>query len=201
MTDAYLQHSALSHLHLKVNQQQAVNGLIQIHERGFFGQFCLRGNCKDKTFVSALKKTLKIDLPTTPNTSNGNPTTTHILWVGPDEWLIICKPELATALYAKLDKALTGITSSLVDVSDSRVIIEVSGTHARNVLMKGTPLDLHPSVFIPGCCSGTVLEQAHVTIHQTAQLKNGTSRYDIYAHRSFADYLWRWLEDAAAEFI
>ncbi|NIO38860.1 MAG: hypothetical protein GTO41_00860, partial [Burkholderiales bacterium] len=24
--------------------------------------------------------------------------------------------------------------------------------------------------------------------------------YDIYVHRSFADYLWRWLEDAAQEY-
>jgi len=201
MTDAYLQQSALSHLHLKVNQEQAANAHIHIRDRGFFGQFCLRGNCTDIKFLTALKKTLKIDLPINANTSAGNPSATHILWIGPDEWLIMCKPEMASNLYAKLDKALTGIPSALIDVSDSRVIIEVSGTHARQVLMKGTPLDLHPSVFMPGQCAGTILEQAHVTIHQTAQLKGGTSRYDIFVHRSFADYLWRWLEDAAAEYV
>jgi sarcosine oxidase subunit gamma len=27
-----------------------------------------------------------------------------------------------------------------------------------------------------------------------------TPAYDLYVHRSFADYLWRWLEDAAKEY-
>ena len=38
--------------------------------------------------------------------------------------------------------------------------------------------------------------RCHVLLHQT----DDAPAYDLYVQRSFARYLWSWLEDAAAEF-
>ena len=53
-----------------------------------------------------------------------------------------------------------------------------------------------PRQFRPGRCAQTGLARAGVLIHQTG----AEPAYDIYVDRSFAEYLWTWLEDAAAEF-
>ena len=197
MTDSYLQQSPLAHLHLQARPEPDHKACVRITELPFHQQYCLRGDTRDKAFGDAVKKILKLDLPVIPNTVSGKPSGTHILWLGPDEWLINSGNKY---IFEKCAKALKGQHSALVDVSDSRTILELSGTKATEVLMKGTPLDVDPAVFGPGQCAGTVLEQAHVTIHHCSYLKNKSSRYHIYVHRSFADYLWRWLEDAMAEY-
>ena len=52
----------------------------------------------------------------------------------------------------------------------------------------------------------TLLAKAGVIIHQTSPISpDGTPAYEtpvyeIYVHRSFADYAWRWLEDAGLEY-
>jgi sarcosine oxidase subunit gamma len=84
----------------------------------------------------------------------------------------------------------------VVDVSDSRAVITLSGPRALDVLAKGCPLDLHPRVFSPGRCAQSLLAKAHVLLHRV----DDAPTFEIYVHRSFADYLWTWLEDAAAEY-
>ena len=39
--------------------------------------------------------------------------------------------------------------------------------------------------------------RCHVLLHQT----DDAPAYDLYVQRSFARYLWSWLEDAATEFV
>ena len=62
--------------------------------------------------------------------------------------------------------------------------------------MKGTSLDLHPGVFGPGRCAQSSIARCHMLLHQTGD----APAYEIYVHRSFSDYLWRWLQDAAREY-
>lgn len=124
------------------------------------------------------------------------------LWLGPDEWLVTTSgTEDAggtgdAGLLARLDGALTGHRASVVDVSDGRTVIVLRGARARDVLAKGCSLDLHPRQFRPGRCAQTLLARAGVLIHQT----DPDPVYDIHVDRSYAQYLWTWFEDAAAEF-
>ena len=74
-------------------------------------------------------------------------------------------------------------------------VIRLAGAHARDTLAKGCPVDMHPRVFGPGQCAQTILARADMTIHQTAD-----DTYDIIVRRSFAEYVWTWLEDAAREY-
>ena len=61
---------------------------------------------------------------------------------------------------------------------------------------KGCPLDLHPDVFRPGDCARTRLAKANVLLHAL----DDAPTFHFTATRSFAEYLWRWLDDAGQEF-
>ena len=84
---------------------------------------------------------------------------------------------------------------TLTDVSDAYAIVRLAGPAARDVLAKGCSLDIHDSVFPPGKVARSLLAQAEAILHRTA-----AETFDIYVPRSYADYLWRWLEDAGREY-
>jgi sarcosine oxidase subunit gamma len=80
-------------------------------------------------------------------------------------------------------------------LSSSRTRISIEGRAAREVLLKGIPIDLHPSVFAPGKFAMTGLHHTPVLLHCVAE-----NRLELYAMRTFALDIWEWLEDAALEF-
>ena len=116
------------------------------------------------------------------------------LWLGPDEWLIT-GPTDSVALTAKLQRAFRGKFVTATDLSHAMAVIRLAGPNAGDVLSKGCGLDLHPRVFKPGNVAGTLLARADVVLHQVE-----ASAYHLYIRRSYADYLWRWLEDAGREY-
>ncbi len=116
------------------------------------------------------------------------------LWLGPDEWLIT-GPADSVALTAKLQRAFRGKFVTVTDLSHAMAVIRLAGPNAGDVLSKGCGLDLHPRVFKPGNVAGTLLAHAHVFLHQVDE-----SAYHLYVRRSYADYLWRWLDDAGREY-
>ena len=116
------------------------------------------------------------------------------LCLGPDEWLLTGDAD-APALAAALQHAARTMFASATDVSDAWCVIRLAGPNARDVLAKGCGLDLHPRAFQPGDATRTLLAQATVVLYQTAD-----DTYEIFVRRSYADYLWQWLEDAGREF-
>jgi methylglutamate dehydrogenase subunit D len=80
-------------------------------------------------------------------------------------------------------------------LSNSRTRISVEGRAARQVLLKGIPIDLHESSFAPGRFAMTGLHHTPVLLHCISP-----ARFEIYAMRTFALSIWEWLEDAALEF-
>lgn len=116
-----------------------------------------------------------------------------VLWMGPDRWWFIDTGALPQD--AEIHRALDAFTAAVVEIGDSLAVISLSGPHARDVLAKGCTLDLHPRAFRGGQIAQTLLAKAQITLNQTAD-----SEYEIYVRRSFAEYLWTWLEDAALEY-
>jgi sarcosine oxidase subunit gamma len=102
-------------------------------------------------------------------------------------------------LQSALRDALAEVHSAVTEVSDAHVALRVAGPSARDVLAKGTPLDLHPRAFPPGSCARSLLAKASVAIHLVDNDRDRGPVFDIYAARSFAHYLWMWLEDAGRE--
>lgn len=159
------------------------------------GQIALRGAPSDPRFLRAAGAVLGVVLPLGANTVQSASDTT-VLWLGPDEWLILTAPGAETSVIAKLTTALAELHASVVDVTGNRVVLRLSGPDARTVLMKGCPLDLHPRVFKPGQCAQTLLARSGVILRQV----DDAPTYDILPRRSFRAYTIAWLTDAMVEF-
>jgi heterotetrameric sarcosine oxidase gamma subunit len=114
---------------------------------------------------------------------------------GPGQWLAVSERLPNGDLAADLARRLSGL-ASVSDQSDGRAILRISGPRARDVLAKGLPIDLHPSVFTPGSAATGVISLMGVTVWQV----DDAPTYDIAVFRSLAGNFWKWLTDSAAEF-
>ena len=205
MDRQFLRHSALAAKGLD-GRRVAGRGdaAIAMDELAFPAIVNLRGKPNDKGFMDAAKKNLGVALPTTPNrVAEGKGVS--ILWMSPEEWWVIARNgddiERERKLAEKLRKALGGQHFAVTEVGESRTVIRVSGPKARDLLAKGCPLDLHESVFGgPGSCAQTMLAKSLVVLNLIDEDENDGPAFEIYVLRSFADYLWSWLEDGAGEF-
>ena len=165
---------------------------LEIAEAGPRGQLVLRGDAADAAFADAVRATVGVAPPVEPNTV-GAGDDARILWLGPDEWLAVFPAGREDALQAALAEALEGVHALVSDVSHSRGVISLAGAGALDVLAAGCSLDLHPSVFGPGRCAQSTLARCHVLIEQ----RDAAPTFDLYVHRSFMEYAWAWIVDAA----
>lgn len=159
------------------------------------GQFVIRGDLDEGRFASRVGEALEIELPVSPNTVNSTGDR-HVFWMGPKEWLAVMSPRRADKLRIKLEQKLRKHHAAVVDVGHSRVVFGLRGRRARDVLMKGCAIDLHPREFGQGQCVQTRLARCHILLHQLDE----TPAYEMYVHRSFARYAWAWLADATLEY-
>ena len=88
-----------------------------------------------------------------------------------------------------------GTRCAITDVSAARTVIEMAGAHARLVLAKGCPLDLHADSFGPSQSAQTLLAKARVLVHCV----DTRPAFRLFVLDSFASYLADWLIDAASE--
>jgi sarcosine oxidase subunit gamma len=98
-----------------------------------------------------------------------------VLWLGPDEWLVLGGRE---SDYPD--------AAAVVDASANRVVFELSGAEAVDVLATGCSVELEP-----GRCAQTLLARAQVIL-----LRPELERWWILVRPSFAPYMRAWLEDA-----
>lgn len=195
MPEAYLRQGVLDHQHLDARMVESRGDAgIALCERRFRTKINLRGK-PAKRFLDAVTAALGVTPPKAPNTTASSGETT-VLWLGPDEWLVTGPPGHEDAIATSLRDALDGTHFAVTDVTEGRTVIGLAGPHARDVLMKGCPIDIHPRKFKPGDCAQSTLAKATVILHQTSDEPG----YDIYVERSFASYLWDWLEDASLEY-
>lgn len=168
---------------------------IRLREIPFLAQVNLRGDAGNPAFRKTVRDVLGFDIPTKPNVSITFPPRAA-LWLGPDEWLLVGDPGIEMSMIPRLRKGLHGFHSTVVDVSDSRAVLELSGIRSRELLAKGCSLDLHPRAFRPGDCAQTNVARANVILQQF----NGAPTWFLYVRISFANYLASWLLDAMTEF-
>ena len=166
---------------------------VRLSEIRGVGKIDLRGDPGDRGFMGGVGRTLDLLLPTEPcqSATQGD---VSALWIGPDQWLITCPGDQIRDVAEKLADATLGIHASVAEISAGRTLFRLAGPSALDVLAKGCPLDLHPRVVKPGYVAGSVLAKITALIHLRE-----ASVVDIYLGRSFADYLWAWLEEAGAD--
>ena len=202
MIEKHLQQTPLAPFHLELRAQTEGNGYnkgILISECPLHFQFTLRGDSSDKNFLSSIKKATGITPPNIPSSSSKKTDGTRILCISPNEWLIISPIEANNLLHDKIENALKGRYCAIVDVSHSRTILRITGEKARETLMKGCSVDLHPIAFKPGDIINTTLAKAQVILQKIGG-KNNSETYDIFVFRSYTHYLWTWLTTSTREY-
>ena len=196
MAERFRRRSALAHLGLEARAAAAVgDGGLTLGERPIRGLLMLRGDASRTEFRSAVSTALGIGPVAEPLTA-ARKRDVSMLWLGPDEWLVVTPDRRFERIERALRTALEGQHAALTDVSHSRTVLVLSGPDARAVLAKGCSLDFHPRVFGPGRCAQSRLARCQALIHQTDEAPT----FEIHVHRSFAQYAWTWLEDAGGEF-
>lgn len=107
-----------------------------------------------------------------------------VLWMAPDEVLVLCEAAEAPELAAGLTQALAGVHHLALDVSDARAVLRVQGPGAADVLAKGVPVDLSDAAFPIGALRRTHHGQIAVALWRVA-----ADTYDIVCFRSVATHL------------
>ncbi len=204
MVERYMRQSALAGQGLESRRaDERGEAEITLDERRFPAIVVLRGKAKDRAFMAAAKTALGIALPTTPNSVELGKDIT-VAFMNPEEWWVIAHSDALDAearLAAKLREGMAAVRAAVTEIGESRSCILVSGPRARDLLAKGCSIDLHPKAFGGvGRSAQTLLAKATVFFHQTAEDETEGPSFEIYVTRSFADYLWSWLEDAAQEY-
>lgn len=155
----------------------------------------LRGRPGDDDFTEDVEGVVGVGLPEAPNRWSGE-NGSAIVWLGPDEWLIMAPEGQAADIESGLRSARADDPwLSVVDVSHNYTGFVLTGTKAREVLAKGCPLDLHPRHFSQGDCAQTLVAKSRALLRAT-----GTDTIEIWVRNSFARYIAAWLVDAMAEF-
>ena len=196
MPERYQWQSALATLGIEaLPPMRGADAGVLLSERQAGTQLAIRGDASNADFSSAITEAIGLELPVTPKTVHRKGGRA-LLWLGPDEWLAVMAAEDDGNPGAILAETLGNVHHAVADVSHSRVVIGLQGANARDVLMKGTNIDLHPRQFGPDNCVQARLGRCHMLLHQL----DDEPSYDIYIHRSFAVYAWQWLSDAAGEY-
>jgi sarcosine oxidase subunit gamma len=185
-----------SPLHYAIAQEQDKNqadaGLV-LEEQAHLGHLNLRGNPEDEMFRRGVAEVFGLELPVEPGScaSNGE---SRLYWLGPNEWLAIVAGGTEADVETRLRQTLSG-HFAVVDVSGGQTLISLSGAAVAMVLKKSSVYDFHPSQFTQGRCVQTTFAKASALVSKTAD-----DSFELVIRRSFSDYLFRWIVDAASEY-
>jgi sarcosine oxidase subunit gamma len=116
-----------------------------------------------------------------------------VLWHGPAQWLVVRAKPAEPPLIGELAAAFAE-TAAVADLGHARTALRFDGEAARDVLAKGTSIDLRPSRFGPGACALTALGKIGALLHAVTP-----ATIDVYVHRSYAWTFVDWLEHAARD--
>ena len=109
-------------------------------------------------------------------------------WAGAEQYFVLGKS------FDEVARKLEGL-ASCSDQSHGRVIIRIEGPKVRNVLCKGTPVDLHENEFEIG--KSALTQMAHVGVHLTRVSRDV---FELSVFRGFSESFWEWLTEQTEEF-
>ena len=168
------------------------DGLIAVEEVAQ-GMITLRGTLASDPIVKAVAALTGATMPGTREvTTQGD---RALLWMSPDELLILLPCTNASQAARDLADTLSGEHALVADVSDARVVFALTGDDARlrETLAKLTPADTAPASLPPGTVRRTRLAQVPAAIWFAGP---GSAR--VLCFRSVARYAFDLLSHAAA---
>ena len=171
-------------------------GTVELAELPFLTMVGLRADTRSEAGQRLASVTGGLPAGCGQVVSNGE---TSVLWLGPEEFVVVAPTEAHESLGGDLIQALRDALADgegqVVDLSANRTTFELNGPRARAVLEKGCSLDLHPRVFKAGTAYSTEIANIPVILW-----KNGEESFRIFPRASFAEFLGRWLLDAMREY-
>lgn len=185
--------SPLHHVDLVgISSHSDTDAGIVFSEVSLLGHLTLR--CEPTSPLMAIAESiLGVAIPLMPLTSveHGD---LVVRWIAPDEWLISLPNDRVFDLEKRFRAEMNG-HHSLVNGSGGMTVYKLRGKHVIDMLKKSTPVDLHDSEFPVGKVVSTVFAKAGAVIRRT-----GASEFELVVRRSFADYIWLWIQDASQEY-
>lgn len=166
----------------------ALNRVV-FSELPHLGYIALRGKADDSAFMQGVASVLGHSVPLQPRqvlqTAQG-----AVLWLSPDEWLLVCPRSQRDALLAALTAALDGLFAQVVDNSGGFTTLRLAGPEHLTLLRQLGPYDFEGQAI--GTLASTVMSKTSVTVVRT-----DAAGVLLVFRRSFADYLWRLIERTA----
>ena len=166
---------------------------IKFQELPYIKKINLRIDPNNNNHMSSCSKILDAILPTKPNTYVKNEKL-KIIWLGPDEWMIISYQE--NELFIKLKNELGDLEASVTDVSESRTIIRLSGKKIFTLLSKFLFLDLEKNLGTQSSCAQTLFVKVPILLVRNDD-NNKIPVIDIFINKSYANYVYNLLVDGA----
>src|SRR5262245_35067709 len=123
-----------------------------------------------------------LGFPTEPNTWSrlGE---RDVLWLAPDEWLVIGGPGDEDDVMDEIESSLADTHHSVVDVSANRTVIDLTGADRLELLSFACPIDLDQRVWNEGRCAQTLFGVAQVLLQERADATR------LFMRPSFAGYV------------
>jgi len=117
-----------------------------------------------------------------------------VLWLGPDEWLVVGEPAEESAVASALTAAVGATDGAVTAASAARIPFLLTGRAVRDVLATCCALDLDPRMFPPGHCAQTLLAKAPMLL----QAIEPSPAVRLFVRPSFVSYVVLWLVDGMA---
>ena len=163
---------------------------IDIKELPFVKKINLRLDPNNKDCVSSCSEILGTMLPTKANTYSANAINKKVIWLGPDEWLIVGDDDNT---FLKLLNKIENLEASVTDVSENRTIIRIRGKYIYVLLSKFLVLDLEKNLSTDSSCAQTLFVKVPVLLVRNHH--DGTPEIDIFTNRSHANYIYNLIVD------
>ena len=167
------------------------DGPVRVAETGPHGMLTLRGKLDDPAIAGAVKAATGLDMPAQRGVASADGRS--VLWMGPDEAMILVSRADLASVQEALVTALGSAHSLVADVSDARATFEVTGDDAalREVVARLAPVDM--DVFPVGEVRRTRLTQIAAAIWMPE-----AGALQLVCFRSVAQYAFDLLKEAAA---
>ena len=176
-----------------------INGIL-IEEIPFIGKLNLRGDSKDKKFLSDAGSILETLLPIDSNTKVEN-SNFQVIWLSPNEWLInFIKNDIFIKIYNKFIEQLNSEKTSITDISENKTIIRIEGKKSIELLRKFMILDIDKVLWDNSKVAQTIFVKIPILIIRNHKNEEKLS-YDIHVNRSHTHYLKTLLIDGCNQFI
>ena len=139
--------------------------------------------------IKALESHLGLSFPKNPNTSTNSDNQT-LLWLGPDEWLLLTDYVRAQDTTTALKNCIASHPGAVIDVSDNRVCLSLKGPHSQDILQSGTAIN------IPLLNTNDVVQTRFAKTQMIIHCLKPFS-YQLFVRTSFKAYTEAFLKNAA----